>query len=661
MSVHSKPDSDTNSGSSSSLVVKQEIVNHISEISKNSRTTFFALVLGCVYSYLTISTTNDAALLTNSGAIPLPIIQVRVSITWFYYFAPAILTVLFFYFHLYLESFWRSIVSLPLYHHQDKRGLDDYIYPWLISTTFIRGANPTLAKDRPLSLFGYVLSVLLGWWLIPFLLLVYWGRYLTAHEWLGTIIHSVLLLLTVGFAFRFYYLAKNAVSDIPSTSDTVDYESRNEHKILYLKTSQIVLSVVVTLMLTLLIAYFSLSAMYGLPKDVCNDVSREKSCIIFIPGTEILTWIGVEPFANIQEKRIVDKPKNWLDLLARPDHLDRYLETQSNLKLSERNLRRLNGQNAFLPASLLDRIILDYAELQHATLVRSKLMNVSFHGANLTHIDFQHAFISSTIFENVIAETSRFNNVRFITGKNGEYTHFSGEYFGAWFESCYGDNLRFMDADLRETHFKRAKIGFSDFKRVNLAGAALDEAEFSNSTFYQTNFINVAMTDADLSYSSFEECKFFSRTISGAIFEDVTFINSEFDNLEANPTEPVAEQGSIKFNTLDSIYGFGMKFKGGEIRNVHFINGDLRFARFEEVTFSNSRFSNTDLSGAIFIGTDLSDVVFENVDFSGADLANVVGLTATHMHNMCGNKETILPENFEEIEPCVDEDAKLIQ
>ena len=63
---------------------EEKIVAHLDEISKNSRTTFYALILACIYSYLAIATTSDAALLTNSGATPLPIIQVRVPIVWFY-------------------------------------------------------------------------------------------------------------------------------------------------------------------------------------------------------------------------------------------------------------------------------------------------------------------------------------------------------------------------------------------------------------------------------------------------------------------------------------------------------------------------------------------------------------------------------------------------
>ncbi len=641
------------------LVVEQEIIKHLSEILKNSRTTFFALVIACVYSYLAISTTSDAALLTNSGATPLPIIQVGVPIVWFYYFAPIILTVLFFYFHFYLECFWRSIIRLPLYHIEDRRGLDDYVYPWLISSTFIRGGNPELARNRPLSRLEYALSLLLGWWFIPIILLFYWARFLVAHEWGGTILHSVLLLLTVGFAFRFYYLAKNAVMAIPDNSASDNITPLGEKQALRYKPVQIVTAVFSTLILGGMLAYLSMSAIYGLPADRCRDAAREKTCHFFIPGTSFLSWMGVQPFADVREKKLVAKPENWQDLLDKPEDLRRYLETQSNLKLSGRNLRHLNGQRAFLPASFLNGITFDYAELQHAVLTRSELADVTFRGANLTHVDFQHAQISSTKFENVFADVSRFNHARFITGKNGEKTLFSGDYYDAWFEHSDGDNLLFTDANLRETHFKKAKIGYSNFERVDLAGAKFEDAELLNNRFYKTDFTNTEIRTADLSYSAFEECKFVSTAIKGATFEDAELSNSQFDSLEAISAESVSGQGRTQSdgprNVLDSFNGFGVKFRNSQIYNTHFTNADLRFARFETVSFANTLFSDTDLSSATFIDTDLSGVEFERVDFSGADLQKVTGLNRTHLQNMCGNKETKLPEGFERINLCIEQ------
>ena len=171
-----------------SLARQQDNIAQLSEISRNSRTTFMAMILACVYSFLAIATTTDAALLSNSSATPLPIIQANVPIVWFYYFAPIILSVLFVYFHLYLERFWRCVALLPL-RHPDGRGLDDYIYPWLISNAIIRGEIRELSVHRFSARIEAWLSLLLAWWLVPIVLLFYWARFLVAHDWAGTLLH----------------------------------------------------------------------------------------------------------------------------------------------------------------------------------------------------------------------------------------------------------------------------------------------------------------------------------------------------------------------------------------------------------------------------------------------------------------------------------------
>jgi len=56
----------------------------VKETSQNARKIFFAMLLGCVYSWLTIATTTDVRLLTNTASSPLPIIGTEIPIAGFY-------------------------------------------------------------------------------------------------------------------------------------------------------------------------------------------------------------------------------------------------------------------------------------------------------------------------------------------------------------------------------------------------------------------------------------------------------------------------------------------------------------------------------------------------------------------------------------------------
>ena len=85
------------------------------------------MLLGCVYSWLTIATTTDVKLLTNTASSPLPIIGTEIPIAWFYIAAPLVLIALYLYFHFYLQGLWESLASLPAIFPDGKR-LDERAY-----------------------------------------------------------------------------------------------------------------------------------------------------------------------------------------------------------------------------------------------------------------------------------------------------------------------------------------------------------------------------------------------------------------------------------------------------------------------------------------------------------------------------------------------------
>lgn len=75
---------------------KFEALTTVEEASKNSRKLFHLLLLGCLYAWLTIATTTDVRLLTNSASSPLPIIQTPIPIVGFYWAAPLLILCLYF-------------------------------------------------------------------------------------------------------------------------------------------------------------------------------------------------------------------------------------------------------------------------------------------------------------------------------------------------------------------------------------------------------------------------------------------------------------------------------------------------------------------------------------------------------------------------------------
>ena len=75
----------------------------VEEESKNARTLFFGILLACVYGWLTIASTTDVLLLTNSSSSQLPVISASIPIVSFYIVGPLMLFVLYMYLHLHLQ------------------------------------------------------------------------------------------------------------------------------------------------------------------------------------------------------------------------------------------------------------------------------------------------------------------------------------------------------------------------------------------------------------------------------------------------------------------------------------------------------------------------------------------------------------------------------
>ena len=96
---------------------------------KYTQRIFVVMVLGCIYTWLTVASTSDANLITNSTVSPLPIIGNKIDIAGFYFVAPIILVCVYCYLHIYLQRLWERLAILPAFF-PDGQPLDQKILPW---------------------------------------------------------------------------------------------------------------------------------------------------------------------------------------------------------------------------------------------------------------------------------------------------------------------------------------------------------------------------------------------------------------------------------------------------------------------------------------------------------------------------------------------------
>ena len=147
---------------------------NIEEASKNAKRIFLWLQLACAYCWLTVYTTNDAGLLTNSATSTLPVIGSNVPIVGFYWAAPALLISLYVYFQLYLQRLWEALAVMPAVF-QDGRTLDKAVYPWMI-TGLVHDHFPRLKDYRPplYAVQRWAIRIS-AWWVAPLTILLIWG------------------------------------------------------------------------------------------------------------------------------------------------------------------------------------------------------------------------------------------------------------------------------------------------------------------------------------------------------------------------------------------------------------------------------------------------------------------------------------------------------
>ena len=355
-------------------IAKFEGLRFVEETSRITRPMFIGMLAGCVYSWLTIATTEDARLLTNSASSPLPIIQTEIPIAGFYWAASLILLTLYVYLHLYLQRLWVGLADLPAIF-PDGKTLGEKAYPWLLNG-LVRAHFRRLKYNRPpLSRVQNFVSIVIAWWVVPLTLLLLWGRYLPRHEWVGTGLHIVLLVVSTWFGLVSYRLARAALRG--NKPKPFRWKKPWRESRVYLGTTALAIGAIFVLI--------SFGAIEGKPRHLF----RLHSGPPLLAG--VWTWVpygferlGYRTFANLRDAEVSTKPENW-----RGEEKDIPLVKGASLKGSD--LRYADATRAFLVKAALWGADLQGASLEGANLQGANLTLANLQGANLEGANLQGA------------------------------------------------------------------------------------------------------------------------------------------------------------------------------------------------------------------------------------------------------------------------------
>ena len=325
---------------------KFDALGIVDETSRNAKRLFTSLLFGCVYALLTVATTTDVRLVTNSASSPLPIIGTAIPIAHFYWAAPFILMCLYVYFLLYLQRLWESLGRLPAVF-PDGTSLDKKAYPWLLNG-LIRSHVALLKEDRPeFSRSQTALSVFLAYWAVPLTLVFLWGRYLFRHEWVGTGVHVALLVLSIGIAITLHTKAASTLRGGARKS------------VLRQKGTYLALFGILSMASGLI--WFSELAISG------KEVSFR---------------------ADLMEQDVSTKPPSWT---GQKEKETEEIALVKPARLRGANLRGANAFRAFLVRADLRRADLSRAYLLMADLREADFTRADLHEANFPFVDLSRA------------------------------------------------------------------------------------------------------------------------------------------------------------------------------------------------------------------------------------------------------------------------------
>jgi uncharacterized protein YjbI with pentapeptide repeats len=430
----------------------------------------FSILLGCVYTWLTIATTTDVRLLANSATSPLPIIGGALPIVGFYWTAPLLLLGLYFYFHLHLQRLWEGLANLPAIF-PDGRSLERRAYPWLLNGLVRRHFIRLNHDHPPLSQLQARLSVVLAWWVVPSTQVLFWARYLSLHDWTGTGLHILLLGISISAAIVFQRLTTSTLAG--KHRDAAPWPFPWKTALSITGTSYA------------LFCILSLGAIHGIPPDQysSNDPNWVGSRVPDLMPLDIrrlvpraFELILYSPFAQFEETWVSTKPTNWTGQKKEEVAL------VEGARLKHRNLR--------------------YAKAFRAFLVNADLREVNFHGANLREADLRGANLEKANLSGANLRVARL------------------EWAKLGWATLHGAVLTWanaQEADLRGADLQGATLTWADLQKADLQGADL-------------RWANLQMADlrgADLSGVAFEGADLTATNLAGADLRTATGLNRQ--------------------------------------------------------------------------------------------------------------------------------------
>ncbi|HXM92955.1 MAG TPA: pentapeptide repeat-containing protein [Candidatus Dormibacteraeota bacterium] len=451
----------------------------IGEATKIARWFYFLTLGASVISCLLILFTTDVRLVMNASAFPLIRLGNILPMSGFYLGGPLLLLCLYLRFHFLVLRLWGSVAALPAVFPDGQTPERDG--PWFLMGLIRSQVRWQRDSRSSLSMVETALSQVLGYWVVPATLFFYWLRYLVRQDFRGTLLHVLLITISVAAATSLPII----VSLVLRPESTKAPKPSNVIRAVFMATRA-------ALAIGCLLFLFSLGVNRGLPAD--HDIAPERSSIgISRWAAQVFQSVGYRPYADITEAALSSPPAIWME---------ESLAAVPGARLNQVNLRFSRGYRVFLANAKLWRANLDGAYLSEADLRGANLREALLRSADLDRAQASHAVL--------VSANARGANLAFADLRSADLS--------------YG---MFQNADLSNT-----KLAGASLYAVNLQSARLLRTDLSRADLRDTKLEHAILPFANLQEADLSSAKLFEANLTGAQFKGAILLDAELKNVD---------------------------------------------------------------------------------------------------------------------------------
>ena len=477
----------------------------IGHATRFARWIYSLILAGCCFCALIVAFTTDARLVMNSSAIPLGRAASAIPLSGFYLGAPIFIVLFYLRFHFLLLRLWSNMAALPAVFIDGNTPERDG--PWFLMALVRRHFRWMREVRTPQSILETVVAMILAYWVAPVTLFFFWLRYLARQDMRGTLLHVLLISLSVA-----------AASCLPTIVSRVLRPGD-----LYRKAKAIwpvVLSTLkVTIVTGLVLVLFSFGVIRGLPAD--KQIAPEISGSDFRRwAAQALQFAGYRPYADVTESSFSPLP-------AHGDWSDQGLAAVRGIRLNQMSLRYARAYHTFWVNARLWRANLEGAYLSESDLRGANLREARLHNAVLDRVQAGHAVFVSSDARSINLSGADLRSADLSYGIFEGATLSNAKLNSA---SLYAINLR--DAQLLRTDLSRADVRDAKLDRAVLALTNLQDADFSAAKLLQTDLTGAQLRGGIFLDTQFRQADLRGAQLTGAVVREAHFEGSNVEGAD---------------------------------------------------------------------------------------------------------------------------------